>query len=78
MEMSKRTRFLNACETYLVTHKGATATDLIGRVKSSFGRRYREIPTPIELGQLLRIDKRFIVIEKTPTSTNVWGLKDEE
>ena len=68
-----------ACHEYIAIHGPTTVTNLIDNVKSSYGKKYRSAPVPKELGNNLRLDKRFIVIEKANHSDIwLWGLSDDE
>tara|TARA_B100000470_G_C19643020_1_gene325156 strand:+ start:499 stop:732 length:234 start_codon:yes stop_codon:yes gene_type:complete len=77
--MSKRTRFLISVQDYLAVKGPTTVVELIDNVKSKYGKKYRSGPSPKELGNIMRIDKRFVVIRKANHSDiSLWGLNEDE
>lgn len=72
----KRVNFVNSCEEYIKKKGATTAIELIDNVRSSYGKKYRNIPSVMELAMILRIDKRFMVLEKNSNGVSLWDVKE--
>lgn len=70
----KRVNFVNSCEKYLNEKGATTAIELIDNVRSSYGKKYRNIPSVMELAMILRIDKRFVIVKKTRDGVSLWDV----
>lgn len=73
----KRVHFIQSCLNYLLNTGPTTTIELIDNVRNSRGKKYHGRPSVAELGQLLRIDKRFVVVGMTRDSISLWSLADE-
>ena len=79
VKVSKRTRFLMSVQEYITDRGPTTVVELIDNVRSKFGKKYRDGPSPKELGHIMRLDKRFVVIRKANHSDiSLWGLNEDE
>ena len=79
VKVSKRTRFLISVHEYIADRGPTTVVELIDNVRSKFGKKYRDGPSPKELGHIMRLDKRFVVFKKANHSDiTLWGLNEDE
>ena len=73
----KRVHFIQSCLQYLLKSGPTTTIELIDNVRNNRGKKYHGRPSVSELGQLLRMDKRFVVVGLTTESISLWSLADE-
>jgi len=73
----KRVHFIHSCLEYLLKAGPTTTIELIDNVRNSRGKKHHYRPSVAELGQLLRIDKRFVVVGTTTESISLWSLAEE-